>query len=338
MNGFEVVRRAIRFQKPDRLPLSFAALGYSDIADGGLCFPSGRTSNDGVGSDHFGCVWAKTDQHNMGQVKEHPLTDLAQMKSFPWPDPDNPAFYSNMEAAVARAEAEGKYVNIGIFMLIFERMHALHGFEATLADLYLEPEASAELADRLVEFYLRVMRNAASAVGASRINGLGFTDDWGTQLNSFVSPDFWREFFAPRYRKIFDLAHEFNWDIHMHSCGKINDIIEDLILIGCDALNLQQPRALGIEEIGRRYRGRVCFKSLCDIQHTLPFKDETAIREESALLLERWATPDGGFMLTDYGDGEAIGVPLARKQEMLRAFLEFDPWSRASGAAQPLKL
>jgi len=42
----------------------------------------------------------------------------------------------------------------------------------------------------------------------------------------------------------------------MHSCGKVNGIIEGLIEIGLDAINLQQPRALGIEEIGKRFRGR----------------------------------------------------------------------------------
>ncbi|NIN68253.1 MAG: hypothetical protein GTO63_26815 [Anaerolineae bacterium] len=40
------------------------------------------------------------------------------------------------------------------------------------------------------------------------------------------------------------------------------------------------------------------------------------------MLLEHWSTPDGGFILGDYGDGEAIGVELEKKQIMLKAFLE----------------
>ncbi len=84
----------------------------------------------------------------------------------------------------------------------------------------------------------------------------------------------------------------------------------------------------GIEEIGRRYRGRICFESLCDIQHTLPFKSHADIEEEAQLLLASWATPDGGFILIDYGDGEAIGVSLERKRVMLDAFLRADPWRK----------
>jgi hypothetical protein len=112
----------------------------------------------------------------------------------------------------------------------------------------------------------------------------------------------------------------------MHSCGKINAILESLIDIGLDVVNLQQPRALGLEEVGRQFRGRICFESLCDIQHTLPLKDPDDIRAEARLLLEHWSTPDGGFIVSDYGDGQAIGVAVDKKRVMLDAFAEADPW------------
>ena len=329
MQSSELVRRAIRFQQPERLPVVFDSLGCSDIGGCGLQFPSTRTSGDGRGADHFGCVWEKNETHNMGQVKGHPLAaGAAALRTYEWPDPDNPAYYAKIPEAIQARAADGRYVKVGIFMLLFERMHSLRGFEDTLTDLYLEPDFAAELADRLVAFNIRVLRNVASAAGAARIHGMGFTDDWGTQQACFVSPAKFREFFAPRYQKMFDVAHGFGWDVHMHSCGKVNDLIEPLIEVGLNCINLQQPRALGIEEIGRRYRGRICFESLCDIQHTLPFRDAAAIREEAALLLQHWSTPAGGFILSDYGDGEAIGVPIEKKQIMLDAFRQFDPWAQ----------
>jgi hypothetical protein len=329
MQSFERVRRAIRFQHPDRLPVVFASLQRSDIGGCGLHFPSVCTAGDGRGADHFGCIWDKTEMRNMGQVKGFPLAAGAvALRTYEWPDPDNPAYYAKIPDTMAARAADGCYVKADIFMLLFERMHSLRGFAETLTDLYLEPDFCAELADRLVGFNIRVLRNVASAAGAERIHGFGFTDDWGTQQNCFVSPEFWQSFFAPRYKKMFDVAHGFGWDVHMHSCGKVNDLIEPLIAIGLDSINLQQPRALGIEEIGRRYRGRICFESLCDIQHTLPFRDAAAIREEAALLLQHWSTPAGGFILSDYGDGEAIGVPLEKKQIMLDAFRELDPWAK----------
>jgi uroporphyrinogen-III decarboxylase len=178
-----------------------------------------------------------------------------------------------------------------------------------------------------VESQLAIISNIGRRVGKD-IQGLSFTDDWGTEQALFVSPGLWREFFKPRYRRLFDAMHAQGWHVWMHSCGKVNEIVGDLAEVGANVVNLQQPRALGIEEMGRRYAGRICFSSLCDIQATLPFKGEREIRDEAKLLLDRWATPDGGFILADYGDGQAIGVPDEKKRIMLDAFLEFDRWKK----------
>lgn len=321
MSSYEVVRRAIEFDRPDRLPLSFADLGVDD-------FHSAGWNQTGTGDkslrqtvDEWGCTWMRSDVPNMGQVKGHPLADWSDLNRFRWPDADDPAFYEGMEERFVGSD--GKYVTTGIFMLLFERMHALRGFEGTLTDLYLERERIEMLADRIVEFDLGIIENVSRRF-PGRIHGFGFTDDWGTQQGLFVPPRLWHEFFKPRYKRIFDAAHAAGWHVRMHSCGKVNEMIEGLIEIGLDTINLQQPCALGIEEIGERFAGRICFESLCDIQHTLPFRSPEDIRAEAELLLERWATPEGGFILSDYGDPRAIGVATETKQIMLDAFLAAD--------------
>ena len=49
----------------------------------------------------------------------------------------------------------GKYIKTGIFMLLFERLHSLRGFENILMDLHLERSRVEKLADRVVEFDIR---------------------------------------------------------------------------------------------------------------------------------------------------------------------------------------
>ncbi len=323
MSSHEVMCRAIEFRGPDRLPLNLAALGRNDVHHVGWNQIGTGDHQYRETMDEWGCTWARTDMNNMGQVKGHPLADWDAWDHYEWPDPDDPALYEGMEARFAGSE--GRYVATSIFMLLFERMHALHGFEATLIDLHLEPERMATLADRIIEIDLGIIDNIARRFG-DRIHGFNFTDDWGTQQNVFVRAEMWDAFFKPRYKRIFDAVHANGWHIWMHSCGKVNGIIESLIDIGLDIIELQQPRALGIEQIGEKFRGRICFASLCDIQHTLPFKGAGDIRAEAELLLKHWATPDGGFILIDYGAGHAIGVDREKKMVMLEAFLAADPW------------
>lgn len=330
MSSYEVIRRAIEFDNPERLPLLFPTMEICDTHGVGWnqIGPGDASLHETV--DEWGCLWVRSEMANMGQVKGHPLADWRSLSHFDWPDPNNPAFFKDMEERFTGSE--DKYVVTGIFMLLFERMHALHGFENTLTDLYSERERIEMLADRIEEFDLGVIENIARRF-PGRIHGFSFSDDWGTERATFVKPELWDEFFKPRYQRIFDAVHKAGWHVWMHSCGKINAIMESLIEIGLDVINLQQPRVLGIEEIGRRFRGHICFDSMCDIQHTLPFKGKEAIREEAELLLEHWATPKGGFIFSDYGDGQAIGIETEKKQMMLDAFLAADPWQKKKNSS-----
>jgi uroporphyrinogen decarboxylase len=325
MTSYEVVKGAIEFTRPDRLPCEFNSMGIQDTTE--VSFNQIGTGDNSIREtlDEWGCLWVRTEQSNMGQIKGHPLLDWKQLDHFRWPDADDPAFYAGMEQRFKGTE--DKYISTGIFMLLFERMHALRGFENTLEDLYLEREKIEMLADRIVEYDLAIIRTISSKFPGA-IHGFSFSDDWGTELATFINPTLWDEFFKPRYKRIFDASKEAGWHIWMHSCGKVNGILESLIDIGVNVLNLQQPRVLGIEEVGRQFAGRVCFSSTCDIQHTLPFKDAAEIEEEAKLLMNCWGTEKGGFILSEYGDGRAIGVGDEKKKIMFDAFMKHDRWRK----------
>jgi uroporphyrinogen decarboxylase len=220
-------------------------------------------------------------------------------------------------------------------MVLFERMHTLHGFENTLMDLYDDRPAMAALADRIVGVHVAFVREVARRF-PGRIHGWSMTDDWGTQQNSFIGFGLWMDFFYPRYKRIFDAIHEAGCDVWVHSCGKVNDIIEGYVRAGVDAVNLQHPRARGIESIGKRYRGRITFESLADIQVTLPSGDEKAIEADAAALMTHWASSDGGFVFSDYGDDKAIGVQDPSAKRFM--YDAFSRWSeRIYGAPLPAR-
>ena len=339
MTPREVVTRAVEFRRPARLPVR----GYGGLSDcDGVGYEQLKCPQaaDDPNVDQWLCRWAHTDTPNMGQVKGHPLEDLSRMADFPWPDGDDPRRYASTAAQLAALRADSdrrdKYVTTGVFMILWERMHSLHGFEACLIDLMDDRPEIHELADRILAYDLAVVRNMHRLCG-SAIQGFSFTEDWGTQIDLHVSPELFRRFFLPRYRKLFRTVHECGWHVWMHSCGKINKAIGMLIEAGLDVVNMQQPRTNGIEEIGRQFAGKICFETLCDIQKTLPAGDRGRIEAEAQALLRHWATCEGGFVLGDYGDHLAIGASPETKQFMVDAFLRRDPYqaARAPGRALP---
>ncbi|MGQ9730399.1 MAG: uroporphyrinogen decarboxylase family protein [Candidatus Zipacnadales bacterium] len=320
MTSYEIVRRPIEFDVPERIPIRFAALGIDDTFGVGLQPARGWRPSQPY-EDEWGVVWTPPPKgiSNMGQPKGHNLRSLEALDDVPWPDPHDDHRFTTIEEQLVNAGE--KYVLVGCGFTFFERMHYLRGMPELFIDLYENPRGVHELAERVLAFPVGIAEEIGKRF-RGRIHGMAMTDDWGTQEAAFISLPMFREFFKPYYQRLYDAIHDAGMHAWMHSCGHVNDIIGEWIDCGLDVVNLQQPRNLGIEQIGTRYRGQICFESLCDIQMTLPWKGADAIREEARLLIEHWATPRGGFILSDYGDGAAIGVPLEKKRLMLEAFVE----------------
>ena len=322
MTSYEIVRRAIEFERPERIPIRFSALGLDDTYGVNIGARRGWQPRE-PGEDEWGCVWEKPPEDsgivNMGRPTGHPLVSLDAMDEIRWPDPTDDARYEL--TARDLANAGDKYMLAGVGFTFFERMHFLRGMPELFVEMHERPAKVRELADRVLDYPIGVAREIGRRF-RGRVHGFAMTDDWGSQQTCFLSIPMWREFFKDRYRRLFDAIHGAGMHAWMHSCGHINDVIGEWIDCGLDVVNLQQPRNLGIEEIGRRYRGRICFESLCDIQATLPRGNPGEIREEAELLLAQWATPEGGFILSDYGDGQAIGVPISTKRVLLQTFID----------------
>lgn len=315
----EVVQVAVRFEGPERLPVRMACFGCDDTV--WVPLKNRDRWEDSLKLDEWGCRWEQTEMANMGQPKGHPLSGPSEHEKASVPDYGEDWRYQDCEDVLRVAEKEQRYTQVGIFMVLFERMHSLAGFENVLMSLLADRENAGALADKVLGAHLCLVRNCQERFGR-RLHSFSMTDDWGTQNAAFISMELWYDFFLPRYKKLFDAMHEGGQDVWVHSCGKINEVIQGFIDAGVDAVNLQQPRALGIEEIGRRYRGKITFESLADIQASLPTDDAGLIEADARALAEHWMSRQGGFVFSDYGDGAAIGASPEAKMVMYRAFSE----------------
>lgn len=341
MESKEIVRRAIEFDTPPRLPF-FLGGSWSDklstlikdfpndVCD---CWEMDRQENgwffDNPVRDDWGCQWQRTEVNNMGQVVGHPLEDWSKLSTFKLPNPRNPFYFKRIEDEIK--DAGDRYVVLTSHFNLFERLHMLHSFAATLEDFYLEPKKIHRLLDMILEYKIDHVDEAARRFGG-RVGGLFLTDDWGTQNTTFVSPAVFKEFFFDRYKQLFDAIHAHRWHVILHSCGRVNDFVPFFIDVGADVLNMQQPRAYGLETFGKTFAGKVCFLTTVDIQATLPKEDPDAVRIEARQLVENWSTPRGGFIVFNYGDSEAIGVTEAIAEVMFKEFYELRGYWKSRGS------
>jgi uroporphyrinogen decarboxylase len=327
MQRREIVRRAIEFERPPRLPFwqhwrrkmpafpdDVCNIWEMDRAESGWFF-------DNPAPDDWGCQWGATDLRNMGQVTGCPLADWAALDRYRPPDPRKTFYYDRLGPLID--QAGDRYVVLTAHSLLFSRLHKLRGFRATMEDFYLDPHRVRRVLDMIVEFKLAQCEELRRRFG-DRVHGLFVADDWGTQAGPFIGKRLFDEFFAPRYRVIFDAIHACGWHVILHSCGRINLLVPSLLELGVDVLNMQQSRSYGLVEFGREHRGKVCFLATVDIQTTMPRGVEEEVREEARLLVEHWGTSQGGLIAFDYGEWEAVGV----RHGMVEAM--FDEFARPS--------
>ncbi len=322
MDSREIVTRAIEFRHPPRLPFfQHQVAGVpDDVCD---CWEMDRAERgwffDRAAEDDWGCGWAATEQKNMGQVVHHPLESWDHLDRLRPPDPRNPFYYDRLEPTLATAGT--RYRIVTCHFNLIERLHMLRGFTRTLEDFYLEPEKIDRVLDLILEFRLQQFDELHRRFG-DRIDGLFLTDDWGTQNGTFIGPALFERFFLDRYRRLAAAIHGHGWHFFLHSCGRVNEFVPYFIGFGADVLNLQQPQAYGITEIGQRFGGKVCFLTTADIQSTLPAGKPDQVRAEVRELVEHWATPAGGFIVFNYGDPESLAIPPAMTEVMFQAFVE----------------
>ena len=122
-----------------------------------------------------------------------------------------------------------------------------------------------------------------------------YTDEWGSNKTLLVHPDMWRSIFKPLYREYCDIIHKRGKFVFFHSDGNIAAIIPDLIEIGVDALNAQLF-CMDIEELGRKFKGRITFWGEIDRQYILPFGKPSEVRNAVQRVRRALGDEQGGVI------------------------------------------
>lgn len=180
---------------------------------------------------------------------------------------------SGMRDEIDRIHAETRYfVGFKAPGRLFMLSQELRGAERFLMDMALNPDFAHRLLEILTVHTLGRLKKALDAAGA-RIDVVQYNDDLGTQRDLMVSPEMFRTFLLPRYRRIFETVREYDVRVFVHSCGAIRKAIPDLIDAGVDILNPVQTGADGMapEGLKRDFGDRLTFCGGIDVQTTLPF-------------------------------------------------------------------
>jgi uroporphyrinogen-III decarboxylase len=137
---------------------------------------------------------------------------------------------------------------------IFEQAHFLMGFEDTLVNLLIEPEATAELIQAIADYryiYAKLL------VDNLKPDIILSHDDWGTKTRMFFSPEVWRKMFKPHYARMYGMMRD-NGVLVMHHADSFLEpaITEEMADIGVNVWQGVLPQN-DIKKMGVLLKGRM---------------------------------------------------------------------------------
>lgn len=211
------------------------------------------------------------------------------------------------EVEFLKKQAKDLYENTDYAILgcfggnIFETGQLDWGYEKFFIKLALEPDLMHYYFSKLLENHLKNLKKYLGAIG-EYIDVIQFGDDLGTQENSQVSINMYREMIKPYHKKQYEYVRN-NYPkvkVFLHSCGAIYNLIPDLIESGVEVLNPIQLSAKNMDPIRlkKEFGKHLTFWGAgASTQTTVTFGSIEDIRKEVEEMMRIFA-PGGGFVFT----------------------------------------
>lgn len=341
MTSRERIKAAMHYRPVDKAPLQYyyAPVGYFEHGDKlndlyqtlpgdfepfyrhELCGP-GPNDYDEDGSyhafkkDEWGTVWEYRIYGIAGIPKQYPIATLEDIDRYVMPEPHRmtPEEFQGFKQKVRENQKE-YYTMVSANNLI-ERLRQLLPDEEVYCGIELDDPAINRLADKICAYNAVAIEQAVAA----GVDGINFGDDYGAEKSMLLSPATWRRFFKPRLREMFAPAVRAGLDIHFHSCGKIDPILEDLREVGATSIWPQLP-AYDMKQLADTCRSLGLAVAIhTDRANTMTYGTPDDVRELVKREFETFKMMDGGSWFYVEADN---GFPFENLQALVETIAQW---------------
>ncbi len=245
-----------------------------------------------------------TSRGDRNWMEEHkgPIQNWDDFEKFPWPEIKNIDF--------SRLEWMEKNLpkNMGCYdptANILERLTWLLGYETLCLKIYDDPDLIDAICEKVGSFYKEYTSCLCDFDCVPLIWG---ADDMGFRTSTMVSPEFLRQKILPWHKACAKIAHDSNRPYLIHVCGKLDEIMPDLIDdVKIDARHSFEDSILPVTEAFDRYSAEIAILGGIDMDF-LCRQDEKSIREKVRNTLEICMQKKGYCLGT--GNSVANYIPL----------------------------
>ncbi|NQT41587.1 MAG: hypothetical protein HQ581_29125 [Planctomycetes bacterium] len=179
-------------------------------------------------------------------------------------------------APIERYHAAG-YPVFGYGGSVYEWAWWLRGMEEFMVDLVDNPPLAEAILHKTAAHTTRL----SLATARAGIDVLAMYDDAGSQRGMQISPALWRRFVKPVWTEVLATVRSAfpHVKFFLHSCGKIDAIVPDVIECGFDILHPVQPECMAFEEVHREFGRDILLAATVSSQKVFPFGSAEEVRQ-----------------------------------------------------------
>ena len=246
-------------------------------------------------------------------VEEHcgPITNWDEFEKYPWPDPDNPEVLADLQWYDKHLPDDMCMIGglVGSFM---EGLSFLMGYESLAYGLFEQRDLVRAIAAKLLELYKKCVE---IVVQFDRVKMIWGSDDMGFKTGTLMSPPDMGEFVLSGHKMLAAMSHAAGRPYLLHSCGKLTDIIDDLIDdVKIDARHSFEDTIEDVREVKKTYGQQIALLGGIDVDF-LCRSEEAAIRKRVRETLD--VCMPGGRYCLGTGNSVANYIPLNNYLAML---------------------
>ena len=248
---------------------------------------------------HMDVVCGRADHVEVAEDKGL-ITTEEEHEKYPWPAYEDIDF-STVENTFPFLPDGFKIIS-GTFAGVFEETSQLMGFNTLAVSSFEQPELVRMIIDRIGGLYERLIR---TVVEMPEVGAVWHSDDIAYKTSTMFSPEFYREYIFPWYKKFGEICRKYNKPFMYHSDGNLRGVLDELIECGYNSIHPIEPLGMDIVELKKVYGGRVCLCGNIALEDELtrgtPEDVESAVKRRIHEL-----APGGGYCcgssntVTDY--------------------------------------
>jgi uroporphyrinogen decarboxylase len=224
------------------------------------------------------------------------ITNWEEFDRYPWPRIENVDFYP-LEYVCQRLP-QGMAV-IGQCSGILEPAMWLMGYETFAMALYEQPDLIEAVFSKIKEICVPL---AQALVEVDRVAALWIGDDMGFKTSTMISPQHLRQYVFPIQKQLSEAAHAKGMPFLLHSCGKLDRIMQSLIEdVRIDAKHSFEDAIEPVEQFSDRYGKQIAVIGGVDMD-LLARGTEAQVRARTKQILES-CFPGRGYLL---GSGNSV--------------------------------